>query len=199
MFIEPCSQLFTSINIFVPQRAGWKNKFGGLAERKEQQSGSFIGRRRTPSLLLSQAKKQNMIIEAAAFEAVRMNMFSLTRLCVACNLIMMNCRDDDVCIQNYCHPLSNAAHSTITYRTPVSSKRVYFEKAHGFLSSARISLRNSKSFLSFNTLNDTLSLNYISNSQDWRALEIKADAPLSVKLARAHQAVLHNSWANWRN
>jgi hypothetical protein len=67
MFIEPCSQLFTSINIFEPQRAGSKNKFGGLAERKEQQSGSFIGRRRT-ILALSQQQRQknkNMIIEAA--------------------------------------------------------------------------------------------------------------------------------------
>jgi hypothetical protein len=78
--------------------------------------------------------------------------------------------------------IPSAAHSTIT---PVSSKRVYFEKAHGFLSSARISLRNSKSFLSFNTLNDTLSLNYISNSQDWRALEIKADAPLGETCVRS--------------
>jgi hypothetical protein len=85
--------------------------------------------------------------------------------------------------------IPSAARTPLSAITPVSSKRVYFEKAHGFLSSARISSsRNSKSFLSFNTLNDTLSLNYISNSQDWRAVEIKADMLPS---ARREQLACH--------
>jgi hypothetical protein len=56
-------------SIFSYHSGGLENKFGGLAERKEQQSGSFMGRRRT-ILAAAAAKKQNMIIEAA-FEAVR--------------------------------------------------------------------------------------------------------------------------------
>lgn len=93
--------------------------------------------------------------------------------------------------------IPSAVHSTIT--APVSSKRVYFEKAHGFYR-ARASPRNSKSFLSFNTLNDTLSLNYISNSQDWCALEIKADAPLhDEKLSERSSGSFAYSCANWRD
>lgn len=77
MFIEPCSQLFTSINICA-HRSGFENKFGGLPERKEQQSGTFIAHT-ILSAERAAKKKQNMIIEAA-FEATRMNMFALSAL-----------------------------------------------------------------------------------------------------------------------
>jgi hypothetical protein len=57
VFIEACAQLFTSINICA-HRSGFENKFGGLPERKEQQSGSFIARRATPAFSLDARGKK---------------------------------------------------------------------------------------------------------------------------------------------